>query len=136
MAKYSALQSYLREQRRDEVPMTFAQIERLIGQKLPPSHRYPSWWSNNPFNSLMTRAWLEAGFQSANVDLKERKLIFRKIKSAERIKFSKRAPGQGYCLGNDMNHPLIGWMKATVRIAPGVDLTEPADPDWGEHAHG
>jgi hypothetical protein len=23
-------------------------------------------------------------------------------------------------------------LKGLVRIAPGVDLTEPADPDWGK----
>jgi hypothetical protein len=27
-------------------------------------------------------------------------------------------------------------MKGAVRIAPGVDLTEPADPEWGKHAWG
>jgi hypothetical protein len=26
---------------------------------------------------------------------------------------------------------LYGWLKGTVTIAPGVDLTEPADPYWG-----
>ena len=33
-------------------------------------------------------------------------------------------------------HPLIGWMKGTLTIAPGVDLTEPAEPEWGEVAYG
>ena len=28
-------------------------------------------------------------------------------------------------------HPLFGFLKGTVTIAPGVDLTEPADPYWG-----
>jgi len=28
-------------------------------------------------------------------------------------------------------HPLIGFMKGTVLIAPRTDLTEPADPYWG-----
>jgi aspartyl-tRNA(Asn)/glutamyl-tRNA(Gln) amidotransferase subunit A len=28
-------------------------------------------------------------------------------------------------------HPFVGWMKGTVQVAPGVDLTDPADPDWG-----
>jgi hypothetical protein len=27
--------------------------------------------------------------------------------------------------------PLFGALKGLVRIAPGTDLTEPADPDWG-----
>jgi len=29
-------------------------------------------------------------------------------------------------------HPLFGALKGLVRIPPGVDLTEPADPDWGK----
>jgi hypothetical protein len=29
-------------------------------------------------------------------------------------------------------HPLFGALKDTTFIPPGVDLTEPADPDWGE----
>ncbi len=61
MGKYSALGDYLRAQTRSEVPMTFAQIERVIGAKLPKSHKYRAWWSNNAFNSVMTKTWLEAG---------------------------------------------------------------------------
>jgi hypothetical protein len=30
-------------------------------------------------------------------------------------------------------HPLIGWLKGTVQVAPGVDLSAPADPEWGDH---
>jgi hypothetical protein len=33
-------------------------------------------------------------------------------------------------------HPLIGALRGTVIIAPGVDLTEPADPEWGKLAWG
>jgi hypothetical protein len=29
-------------------------------------------------------------------------------------------------------HPLFGALKGSTFIPPGVDLTEPADPDWGE----
>lgn len=28
-------------------------------------------------------------------------------------------------------HPMFGCMKGTLTIAEGVDLTEPADPEWG-----
>ncbi len=28
-------------------------------------------------------------------------------------------------------HPMFGALKGLVRIAPGTDLTAPADPDWG-----
>jgi hypothetical protein len=133
MSKYSPLQAYLRAQRRDEVPMTFAQIERIIGQKLPPSHRYRAWWSNNSFNSVMTKAWLEAGFKSANVDLKQRRLIFRRLQSRKTMKeLTKGKSAAGYSPTRDKDHPLIGWLKGTVRVRPGVDLTGPADPEWGE----
>ena len=29
-------------------------------------------------------------------------------------------------------HPLFGALKGSTFIPPGVDLTEPADPDWGK----
>jgi len=29
-------------------------------------------------------------------------------------------------------HPLSGALKGMTFIAPGVDLTEPADPEWGK----
>src|SRR5229473_888871 len=82
MGKYSALGDYLRAQTRSEVPMTFAQIERVIGTKLPESHRYRAWWSNNAFNSVMTKAWLEAGFRTERVDMAGRKLVFRRVDSS------------------------------------------------------
>jgi hypothetical protein len=29
-------------------------------------------------------------------------------------------------------HPLFGALEGVMSIQPGVDLTEPADPDWGK----
>jgi hypothetical protein len=133
MSKYSALSDYLRAQKRDQVPITFAQLERIIGTKLPASHRYRSWWSNNSFNSVMTKAWLEAGFRSEQVDMEARKLVFRRIKPLGADSRNRRRARSENRL---QRHPLLGWMKGTVRISPGVDLTEPADPDWGERAWG
>jgi len=31
-----------------------------------------------------------------------------------------------------MRHPLSGALKDVTFVPPGVDLTEPADPDWGK----
>ena len=80
MSKYSALGDYLRQQRRDVVPMTFAEIEKITGGKLPASARYRAWWSNNDFNSVLTKVWLEAGFKSEQVDMPTRKLVFRRVR--------------------------------------------------------
>jgi len=113
--------------------MTFDQIERVIGEKLPRSaHRYRAWWSNNPDNSVMTKAWLDAGFRSEQVDMEQRKLVFRRL---EQEPTAKGGTPSAEARGPE-GHPLFGWMKGTLTIAPGVDLTQPADPEWGEVAHG
>ena len=80
---------------------------------------------NNPNNSVMTKAWVEAGFRSEQVDMEGRKLVFRRVRGPKPSATDSERTGP---------HPLIGWMKGTVRVAPGVNLTEPADPEWGKRA--
>lgn len=43
-----------------------------------------------------------------------------------------KAARPGRAAQREGSHPLIGWLKGTVTVAEGVDLTEPADPQWGE----
>ncbi len=129
MSKYTPLADFLRSRGADEVPMTFAEIEQIIGAKLPPSSRYRAWWSNNDFNSVMTKAWLDAGFQSEQVDMKARKLIFRRVGKRKR---AKPAASVRLRAGHPQRrHPLFGALKGLLRIAVGTDLTTPADPAWG-----
>ena len=126
MGKYSRLGEFLRAQRGKEVPMTFADIERVIGSKLPPSSpHYPAWWSNNPSNNVMTKVWLAAGFRTEQVDIKSRKVVFRRVEQSE-----PEAPAAQTKKGG--HHPIFGATKGLVHIPDGVDLTEPADPDWGK----
>jgi hypothetical protein len=123
MGKYSRLGEFLRSQRTSAVPMTFAEIERVIGGKLPPSApHYPAWWSNNPSNNVMTKVWLEAGFRTEQVDVKSRRVVFRR---AEQKGSSPQTVPSG-------RHPLFGALKGLARIPAGVDLTAPADPEWGK----
>jgi hypothetical protein len=129
MGKYEPLTEFLHKQPGGEVRMSFAQIERVVGFKLPPvAQRHRAWWSNSPTNNVMTRAWLDAGFRSEQVDMAARKLIFRRQKQSG-VPKAESAEKSG-------RHPLIGWMKGTFTIPEGVDLTEPADPEWGERAWG
>jgi hypothetical protein len=126
VGKYSRLGEFLRAQRGKEVPMTFAEIERVIGSKLPPnSPQYPAWWSNNPSNNVMTKVWIAAGFRTEQVDIKSRKVVFRRVEpnAAEAPAPQTRKGGR---------HPIFGALKGLVHIPDGVDLTEPADPDWGK----
>lgn len=131
--KYEPLTEFLRHQSRAVVRMSFDEIERVIRAKLPPSathHR--AWWSNNAQNNVMTKAWKDAGFESEDVHMKGRRVVFRRVRSeAPR---DTRAPSVDVTTGD--HHPLIGWMKGTLTIAEGADLTQPADPEWGEAAYG
>ncbi len=132
MPKYDPLSDYLRRQTAPEIRMSFEQIERVIGSKLPPKAQlHRAWWSNSPSNSVMTKAWLEAGYRSERVDIAARKLVFKKVRAAPRGTAGSAVDASGSGEGTTHTHPLFGWLKDTARVAPGVDLTEPADPEWG-----
>jgi hypothetical protein len=126
VSKYSALGDYLKKQNREFVPLSFAEIEKITGSKLPASaHKHRPWWSNNPHNSVMTRVWLEAGFESEQVDMAERKLVFRRVRGPKPAEATAVATEKPF-------HPLYGMMQGLVRIMPGTDLTQPADPEWAD----
>jgi hypothetical protein len=131
--KYEPLTEFLRRQTRAVVRMSFDEIERVIEAKLPRSatdHR--AWWSNNSENNVMTKAWKDAGFESEDVDMKSRRVSFRRV----RTEASRDVGAPSVDFTPQDRHPLIGWMKGTMTIAEGVDLTQPADPEWGEAAYG
>jgi hypothetical protein len=126
MSKYGALGKYLERQRGDLVPMTFAEIEKITGAKLPASaHKHRPWWSNNAKNSVMTKVWLDAGFESEQVDMPSRKLVFRRVRRSQPASAGQSAVGEPF-------HPAYGAMKGLIRIMPGTDLTQPADPEWAD----
>ena|ERR1041385_885795 len=133
MGKYEPLTEFLKKQSASELKVSFAQVERIIGGKLPASaQHHRAWWSNNPNNSVMTKAWLDAGYRSEQVDMEGRTLVFRRAGPAAR---SAAAPSSDPDRSSKQ-HPLLGWMKGTVTIVPGTDLTQPAMPEWGEVAYG
>ena len=130
MGKYEPLGQFLRKQRAQEVPLTFREIERITRVKLPPKAQHQrAWWSNNPANNVMTRVWLEAGFESAQVDIGARKLVFRRI---EQTASRSSRPSSKQHTAKHERHPAFGALKGLVHVPPGVDLTEPADPEWAD----
>jgi hypothetical protein len=121
-SKYKPLTRHLRAQRQAQVSMSFAEIERVLGAKLPPSaNAHRAWWSNNPQNNVMTRAWLEAGFQSEQVDIDGKRLVF-----SRRASQARAAPDEA-----DVDKlSVFGCLRGTVVY--NTDLTEPADPNWAK----
>ena len=79
MNKYQPLTDHLRNLPFSQYKFSFKEIEKIIQNSLPPSaYQYRAWWSNNPSNSGMTRAWLDAGWLSSDVDLPGQHLVFRR----------------------------------------------------------
>jgi hypothetical protein len=122
MGKYEPLTKFLQKQTGSEVRMSFAQIERVVGFKLPPvAQHHRAWWSNSASNNVMTKAWLNAGFRSEQVDMAAGRVVFRREAQVALV------PRTG-----SERHPIFGCMKGTVTIEDGVDLTAPAAPDWAD----
>lgn len=135
MGKYEPLCAYLKMQSGDVVPMTFAQIEAVLGDKLPASKAHRAWWSNNPDNNVMTREWLDAGFETEAVDIAGEKLVFRRVVPMEDdvtpqgFSESAQAPFDGK---TRPLHPGFGFMKGLITIEEGYDLTTSDDELWDQ----
>ncbi len=140
MSKYAPLGTFLGKIVASEVPMTFEEVARVVGAKLPPSaYRHRPWWANEATGHVHAKSWLEAGFETTQVDMEGKKLVFKRL---------KRVPPQHSAGGmaeapREFKHeenkqprrsPLFGALKGTFTIEPGYDLTRPAlDPDeWEE----
>ena len=123
MGKYEPLRAFLIGQRSERVPVNFAQLESVLGFKLPASKQYPAWWSNSPSNNPMTKVWLEAGFATEQVDIGDERLVFRRAAQM-------RSPVSASPQTRSGPFPGYGAMKGSVRFVEGVDLTDPADPQW------
>ncbi len=79
MTKYWKLTRYLNAQPTETKRhrMSFAEIERVIGFRLPASaSRHRAWWSSSTASHSQARAWSEAGWKVETVDLSERVVIF------------------------------------------------------------
>jgi hypothetical protein len=133
VSKYDPLEHFLGSSNASRLPMTFDEIERILGFPLPHSQTHRAWWSNNPSNNVMTKAWLAAGYETEQVDIEGRKLVFRRVGKAP---VSAGESANPTAPKPSRRHPLFGWMKGTFTIAPGTDLTAPADPEWADIAWG
>lgn len=123
MSKYDPLENWLEQVDDDAVPMGFSEIEHVLGFELPPSSRTQrAWWSNNASNNVMTKAWLDAGFETANVDMQEETLTFKRVKAKPALPVAKQP----------RRSPLFGALKGLMTIPDDLDLTQPAMPEWAD----
>lgn len=85
MSKYEKLANYLSGLADQKVSMTFADVEQVLGSKLPPvAYSSNAFWANSRTNDSHTWAhlWQGAGWQASNVDVPGQKLVFIKTGAA------------------------------------------------------
>ena len=139
MTKYARLGAFLRQQSKDLVPMSFKEIEEVVGTRLPKSQNHQAWWSNSTSNNVMTQVWLDAGYRTEQVDVAARKLAFRRTaqpaasglqEDSAMFRASEPSkpafpPPPGTRLAH---HPAFGVLKGMVTIEPGYDIAS-SDPE-------
>lgn len=135
MSKYDVMTGFLKAQLTGRVAVTFAEVEEALGFALPASaYTHPAWWSNDPTGHSQARAWLDAGFETEQVDVPGRRLVFRRLTQPshagmeEEGRMFKHAEPKAPFKKVD-RHPAAGAMKGTFTIEPGYDLTRPALDD-------
>lgn len=119
MSKYEPLPQFLSSGNGSTRTISFDQIERVLGFKLPQSARkHEAWWSNNATGHSHARVWLEAGWRTKQVDLAGRKVTFQRAASAMGAEAAS------------IKHDPWGCMADTITIMPGVDVTAPSGEKW------
>ena len=81
MALYDPLYKWLRPNSANNISVTFDQIEAILEFKLPDTARArPQWWANEVGDTrhVQCRAWMDAGFQTRNLNLAKESVEFAK----------------------------------------------------------
>ncbi len=79
MRKYAPLMIYLDESGKEEITLSYEEIEKIIGDKLPnTAHRKSEWWSNNDKTHSQSSSWSDVGYKTTGIRLGE-SITFKKI---------------------------------------------------------
>lgn len=124
--KYEAFRSYLSGQRRSRFRLTFAEVARHAGVKLPASaYGHAAWWANDSTSHVQAKAWLDAGYKTENVDIAAQSVEFVRM-SRTGVQDMQQSDFQHQSGAPLKKHPAAGALKGTFTIAPGWDLTRPS----------
>jgi hypothetical protein len=71
MAKYDPLRDHLTRCTEPTLRLSFAEIERILGDVLPASaRRYTAWWANEREGThVHAHSWLDPGYETQHLDL-------------------------------------------------------------------
>ncbi len=79
MSKYDPLRVFLEQQNKPYIRLSFRDVERIVGSRLPRSaYTYRAWWANDRIHTQALNGWLAAGYRVGYVDLKREIVEFVK----------------------------------------------------------
>ena len=100
MAKYDPIKTYLIElskQGKSDWHASFKDIEHVLSITLPPSARkFPEWWANEDLNyttKSQCRAWAEADWKTANVDIHNETISFYRKQKTKTLVEERKSKG-------------------------------------------
>ncbi len=136
MSKYEPLYEHLLFSGRDEVTMSFSEIEHVLGKPLPASARkHNEWWANNPSGHSQAKAWYTASYKTKGVKVEVGSITFvldlphggglMEAKQAVYSAAGMKAPHEAAPQRGKRLHPAFGSLRGTTIVAPGYDLTAP-----------
>lgn len=104
--KFAALSEYLSKipKRISNHRMTFSEIEKVLGEKLPESaYEYRAWWTNDP-SKPTAAAWLTQGWKAQNLSMSEGRVNFVRTDDRQRayIQFFSQVNAR---MENESNFP-------------------------------
>ena len=82
LSKFENLSAFFAEMKKDNITLTFSEIERILGFRLSPSAReVKQYWSNSDSHSI-AQCWLKYGYKTYAIDLEKETVSFRKLRNA------------------------------------------------------
>jgi len=76
--KYMPLSEYLQTVDKNQIELSFSEIEEVLGFSLPKSaHKFDAWWSNG--SKPHSKAWLEAGWKVTDYSFSNQVVRFNQI---------------------------------------------------------
>lgn len=150
--KYHPLFEHLLFSGQGHLTMSFAEIEEVIGARLPPSARQrEEWWANSPSGHSQARAWMRASYRASRIDLANEQVDFslegwseayrkfdmdalverrRGMAEAAQADYELLQDARSGPVPADADHPLFGIWVGKVTLSLDHDYTKPAfEPD-------
>ena len=78
ISKYEEFARYLAKQDQDMLRMTFSEVAGIVGSLPKAAYNHRAWWANSASNNHALNGWLNAGWETSQVDMDKEELVFIK----------------------------------------------------------